>query len=679
MATTYYNDIQKLYVAYFNRPADAAGLAYYEGVLEGANGSAETMAQISADFAKSSEYTAAFNGKTSAQIVDIIYQNLFGHAADAAGKKYYADYLDAKTLTVANVVTEVAKGAQGTDLTVYNNKLTAAAAFTAAVDTDAEKAGYSGDEANAIAKEFLAGVTTDASLAAAIAPSALNVSVAEAVAAGTDFTLQGALATLDAANSDLADYLASDDVVDFVASVDDSVDTDDTDAVIATIEGSTDAAEAAIADQLDDTAAATLYGTTSSAAVKAALIDAQEALNAATLEEKQGDLADANDAIADVAGLTAAVAALTAATKAEKTATTAATAAAADLAAKEASFGVTYAGAVKVATVDGKTVLQLDYTSTTKTDIALATIDANGKATLASGVDASKFTGLTALITSFNADVAAKAAVEKAGAAVDAAQLNVNHLDVAADSTEADLLDQVTASINAYAEAHPTALKAVADGETATEAQITTALKVMQAANAAEYATFNTLVNSYHTAAEDNPLLAAQEAASDAVDAATDKIDALADAVAALADAKEFSDALHGYQDVVAVAAGVLEDNGYTMGDLSMATIATADSDVYIAGSDDAEISLFGLQGSDSLLIGSQYTIVNGSMADEDGNNATLEAFISNNDDGDAQIQLETHAYSSNVSTTAGEVVTITLVGVDAADLVVKNGIITLA
>ena len=43
MATTYYNDLQKLYVAYFNRPADTAGLAYYEGVLENAKGDAKAV------------------------------------------------------------------------------------------------------------------------------------------------------------------------------------------------------------------------------------------------------------------------------------------------------------------------------------------------------------------------------------------------------------------------------------------------------------------------------------------------------------------------------------------------------------------------------------------------------------------------------------------------------------
>ena len=211
MATTYYNDIQKLYVAYFNRPADAAGLAYYEGVLEANKGSAATLAQISADFAKSTEYTAAFSGKTSAEIVDIIYTNIFGHAADAAGNKFYADNLDAKKVTVANIVQEVAKGAQGTDLIAYNSKVTAAVAFSAAVDTDAEKAGYSGDAANKIAKTFLAGVTDSVTLAAATTPAVLNKTVGDVVAAGTAFTVVSAKANLDIANSALKSFLASAD------------------------------------------------------------------------------------------------------------------------------------------------------------------------------------------------------------------------------------------------------------------------------------------------------------------------------------------------------------------------------------------------------------------------------------------------------------------------------------
>jgi hypothetical protein len=59
------------------------------------------------------------------------------------------------------------------------------------------------------------------------------------------------------------------------------------------------------------------------------------------------------------------------------------------------------------------------------------------------------------------------------------------------------------------------------------------------------------------------------------------------------------------------------------------------------------------------------------------GSDSALEIFVSSNSSGDAILQIEQHAYSSNVSSTTGEIVTITLTGVDATTLHLNNGIIT--
>src|SRR5207253_1358459 len=104
MATTYNENIQQLYVAYFNRPADTQGLAYWETVVEAAQGD---TAAVSAAFAASAEYKAAYANMTNAQIVDQVYQNLFGRPAEDAGKAYWADLLDNKAITIDNVVAQV--------------------------------------------------------------------------------------------------------------------------------------------------------------------------------------------------------------------------------------------------------------------------------------------------------------------------------------------------------------------------------------------------------------------------------------------------------------------------------------------------------------------------------------------------------------------------------------------
>lgn len=184
--------VQKLYVAYFNRPADYLGLQYWEGVLT-ANGG--NTAPISQSFSTSAEYIATYAGMTNAQVVNQVYMNLFGRGADdIAGLTFWSNHLTNGTLSVSNVVTAIAAGARGSDLTAYNNKVAAATSFTAALDTTAEVIGYDGAGANNAAKLWMSGITTDASLVAATAPTALNASIATVVNAGAvsgkDYVLQ---------------------------------------------------------------------------------------------------------------------------------------------------------------------------------------------------------------------------------------------------------------------------------------------------------------------------------------------------------------------------------------------------------------------------------------------------------------------------------------------------------
>lgn len=194
----YTTAIEKLYVAYFNRPADVAGLTFWEGVVAKANGS---TAAVSAEFAKSAEYKAAYAGMDEYHVVAQVYQNLFGRAPEPAGLNFWGQALINKAMTIDNVVTQIAAGAQGSDLVAYNNKVAAATAFTAALDTSAEILAYSGDKANAVAKQFISGITDDASLKAAIAEANLNAVVQSVVdngpqPAGQTFTLTQGMDTI---------------------------------------------------------------------------------------------------------------------------------------------------------------------------------------------------------------------------------------------------------------------------------------------------------------------------------------------------------------------------------------------------------------------------------------------------------------------------------------------------
>lgn len=172
------NAVEKLYIAYFSRPADYAGLQYWDNVL---SNNPNGYQVISSNFAASAEYKAAYAGQTNAQIVSTVYTHLFGRPAEQAGVDYWAHLLDSNSITIDNVVTQIAAGALGTDLFAYNAKVSVATTFTAHLDTAAEQSAYSGNAANAIAISFIATIVDLQSAAAASDPGTIDSVIAKIV------------------------------------------------------------------------------------------------------------------------------------------------------------------------------------------------------------------------------------------------------------------------------------------------------------------------------------------------------------------------------------------------------------------------------------------------------------------------------------------------------------------
>jgi len=186
--------IQAAYVTFFNRPADVAGLAYWES-YQGSD------VDLYNTFAQSAEYTSLFAGQNNTATVNTIYNNLLGRSPDAAGLNYWVAQLDAGNLTIGTIANAIKTGAQGTDAETVENKAAAATAFTAALNDTAEIVGYASPSAATLAtvKAWLAAVTTDATLATQIAPvalAAITSTVATAApdsASGSTFTLTTAV------------------------------------------------------------------------------------------------------------------------------------------------------------------------------------------------------------------------------------------------------------------------------------------------------------------------------------------------------------------------------------------------------------------------------------------------------------------------------------------------------
>ncbi|MFZ6875192.1 DUF4214 domain-containing protein, partial [Undibacterium sp. Di27W] len=175
-------DIQKLYIAYFNRPADPNGLNYWAAQNL-------TIGQIADLFSKQPEYATAFAGKTTEDTINTVYNNLFGHKADVAGLNYWVGQLLGGKVTMGQAAIAILGGATGADKVAVDSKVAAATSFTTAVDTTDEIVAYSLPANTNLAKDWLSKVVDSATQASQIATQ--DATILSIVQGGgqKDFTL----------------------------------------------------------------------------------------------------------------------------------------------------------------------------------------------------------------------------------------------------------------------------------------------------------------------------------------------------------------------------------------------------------------------------------------------------------------------------------------------------------
>lgn len=206
--------VQQLYLAYFGRPAEQAGLTYWTAQANA------NVTDISAAFAQSAEYTGVYGSLTRAQTVDTLYQNLFGRSAASNELNYWVNSTD---VSVSNLALALVNGATGTDRLLLDTK----AQYAATVTNNAGAAGTQASVSSAFTTAATTAGGTPQTLAAYLAANptstanayynAANVvakaSVTPTVATGTqtfDFKgLSAGTATLNGLNGTATATLAS--------------------------------------------------------------------------------------------------------------------------------------------------------------------------------------------------------------------------------------------------------------------------------------------------------------------------------------------------------------------------------------------------------------------------------------------------------------------------------------
>lgn len=161
--------VQKLYLAYYGRPADPSGLEFWAGRLDSQGGA---LNGILDSFATSAEATKNFAGKSNQDLIRSVYQVLFNRNLTESdpGLKFYSDSLSKGERTLQSIALDILNGASGSDLTLIQNKTEVAKQFTDALDTALEKGSYAGDTAVLRARTLISKVTMDLTASKSVVP-----------------------------------------------------------------------------------------------------------------------------------------------------------------------------------------------------------------------------------------------------------------------------------------------------------------------------------------------------------------------------------------------------------------------------------------------------------------------------------------------------------------------------
>lgn len=127
--SNYFNYVQKLYLGYYGRAADAEGLAYWANRIDNNGGN---LAGIINEFASSTEASKLYGGLSNSALIDKVYKQIFQRSPDSEGLKFYTDQLNKGAYTPGSLVFAIIQGSREQDLVGLNQSLDKA---MAALDT----------------------------------------------------------------------------------------------------------------------------------------------------------------------------------------------------------------------------------------------------------------------------------------------------------------------------------------------------------------------------------------------------------------------------------------------------------------------------------------------------------------------------------------------------------------
>lgn len=177
-ADAYYPALQQIYIAYFGRPADPGGLAFYAKNLAASGAPTDLRALLDSatpdtpiralldTFGNSAESKALYGTDTTAFLTSV-YRNVLGRTPDRDGLSFWKKNIDSGAVPPAIAAIWILTGATtpgNTDGDLIRVKLAAATAFTGAMKSTEQAGAYAGPGAILRARSYLSALSTDQDL-----------------------------------------------------------------------------------------------------------------------------------------------------------------------------------------------------------------------------------------------------------------------------------------------------------------------------------------------------------------------------------------------------------------------------------------------------------------------------------------------------------------------------------
>ena len=176
--TNYQTVVQELYLSYFGRAADPAGLSNFETALANAGAADDIQGLVTGyssnpalkslidSFGTSAESSALYSNNSTTEFVTAIFKNVLGRAPQQAGLDFWVSAISSGRVTKGDAALSIMAGAlanttaQGLlDADLINNRITTADYFTEQVNSQNAVPYYKGAGAATIARTNLSAVT----------------------------------------------------------------------------------------------------------------------------------------------------------------------------------------------------------------------------------------------------------------------------------------------------------------------------------------------------------------------------------------------------------------------------------------------------------------------------------------------------------------------------------------